>query len=82
MHDAQLDAIYIFTDNKCRHKELVKEWFKVIIIHTEIASLCKELQKTSKQCDQDSKWISYVPHNHNTFNQNLNQWYASPILLV
>jgi tetratricopeptide (TPR) repeat protein len=74
IHDmAQLDAIYIFCENKSRHENWTKEWIKIKGIHTDIKSICQALQQAAKQCNQDSIAVSFVPANEGDSSQNLNQ---------
>jgi tetratricopeptide (TPR) repeat protein len=73
---SQLDAIYIFCDNKARHEEWAKEWSKIKGVHRQITSIFEALQKAVKQCNQDSIPLSFVSST-NTAGQNLDELESS-----
>jgi hypothetical protein len=51
---SQLDAIDIFCRNKVGYEKWAKEWVKMKVLHTEITPICKFLQQSMKQCNQNS----------------------------
>jgi tetratricopeptide (TPR) repeat protein len=69
----QLDAVYIFCNNKSGHEQWAKTWMKVKGIHTEIASICESLNQAVKQFNQDSIAVSFVSVSEDASNQNLNE---------
>jgi len=74
IHDLpQLDAIYIFCENKSRHEQWIKEWVKIKAIHIDIKPICQALQQAAKQCDQDSITVTFVSTNEGASSENLNQ---------
>jgi tetratricopeptide (TPR) repeat protein len=78
MHDIpQLDAIYIFGENKSRHEEWTKKWSKIKGVHTDIKPLCESLQLAAKRCNEDSIAVSFMPIHEGASGQNLNQLEAS-----
>jgi hypothetical protein len=68
-----LDSIYLFYGNKCSYEQSTKEYAKIKGVHTEIKPICEPLQLTTKQCNQDSIAMSFVPVNENASSQNLEQ---------
>ena len=56
----QVDAIFIFCEDKSRHEEWVKEWSKVKGVHTQIKPICAALELAVKQCNQDSTPLSFA----------------------
>jgi tetratricopeptide (TPR) repeat protein len=78
MHDiSQLDAIYIFCDNKYPHEEWTKKWAKIKGVHTEVTSICQALQLAAKRCNENSIAVSFMPVGEGASGQNLNQLEAS-----
>ncbi|CAF2995214.1 unnamed protein product [Rotaria sp. Silwood2] len=74
IHDVpQLDAVYIFNDNKHQNEKWTKEWAKIKGVHTEITPICEALQLVSKQCGQDCIPLSFFTIEEVASNQNLNQ---------
>jgi tetratricopeptide (TPR) repeat protein len=68
-----LNAIYILCNNKVIHEEWIKQWPKIKSVHTDITSIYQVLQKDTKQCDQNSVSISFIPATNGVINQNLDQ---------
>lgn len=68
-----LDSIYIFSDRKNIDEEWIKKWPKIKSTHPDITSICETLQQATKQCDQNLIPISFIPTNHGTINENLDQ---------
>jgi tetratricopeptide (TPR) repeat protein len=73
----QLDAIYIFCENKSRHEHWTKQWTKIKGIYTDIKSICQELQQAVKQCNHDSIAVSFVTVSEATSSGNLDQLESS-----
>jgi hypothetical protein len=74
IHDMpQVDAIYIFCNNKSRHEEWTKKWAKIKGVYTEIKSICQALQLAAKQCNEDSIAISVMSVDEGASSQNLDQ---------
>ncbi|CAF1191750.1 unnamed protein product [Adineta steineri] len=74
IHDmSQLDAIYIFCNNKTRHQEWAQNWTKIKGIHTNINDICQALQLDVKQCNHDLIAVSFVPVNKMSSTADLNQ---------
>ncbi|CAF3600113.1 unnamed protein product [Adineta steineri] len=69
----QLDAIYIFADNRSRYQEWTQNWTKIKGVHTNIKYICEALQSAVKQCDQDSIAISFHSVDEMASLENLNQ---------
>ncbi|CAF0954952.1 unnamed protein product [Adineta steineri] len=69
----QLDAIYIFADNRSRYQEWTQNWTKIKGVHTDIKDICEALQSAVKQCDQDSIAISFHSVDEMASLENLNQ---------
>jgi hypothetical protein len=69
----QLDAIYIFCDNKSGHEQWTKKWSKIKSVHTKIDSICEALQLAVKQSNQDTIPTSFDTVSELASNQNLNQ---------
>jgi tetratricopeptide (TPR) repeat protein len=73
---SQVECIYIFCQDKSKYEQCFQQqWQKLKGIFTEISSICKILQQTIQQFDQDSISISFLPTRDeiDTSNQNLNQ---------
>jgi tetratricopeptide (TPR) repeat protein len=74
IHDIpQLDAIYIFCDNKSAHEQWTTEWIKIKGVYTDIKPICGALQLAAKQYNQDSIAMSFISVSEETSNQNLDQ---------
>ncbi|CAF0812096.1 unnamed protein product [Adineta steineri] len=74
IHDIpQLDAIYIFCDNKSRDEGWTQHWTKIKGVHTNIKEICQALQVAVKQCDQDSTAVSFLTVHEMASTDNLNQ---------
>lgn len=74
IHDIpQLDAIYVFCDNKVGHEQWAKEWAKVKGIHTETKSICESLQQAVQQFNRDSIALSFVTMDEQSSDQNLDR---------
>ncbi|CAF1107363.1 unnamed protein product [Adineta steineri] len=74
IHDIpQLDAIYIFCDNKSGHEEWTQNWKKIKGVHANIKEICQALQLAVKQCDQDTIAVSFLTINDMASPDNLNQ---------
>jgi hypothetical protein len=74
---SQVDAIYIFCDNKTQHEQWVKNWSKIKGVYTEIKPLCEALQLAAKQCNEDSIVVSFVSVDNMDSSDNLNQLESS-----
>lgn len=62
IHDlTQLDTIFIFCRNKDWHKLWAKDWSKIEGVHSSIHSICKQLTKLTRDCDQNAMPMSFVP---------------------
>ena len=59
----QVDTIYIFCDNRERHKPWTVEWSKVKDVYTRIKDIREALQHSVKQCNQESTPMSFVSSN-------------------
>ena len=57
----QVDTIYIFCDNRERHKPWTEQWSKVKDVYTQIEAIREALQQSVKQCNQESTPMSFVP---------------------
>ena len=66
----QVDEIYIFCRHKSRHNDWAQDYPKIKGIHTQIESICKELQSAVKQCNQDSTSISFIHSDASSTNLN------------
>jgi tetratricopeptide (TPR) repeat protein len=54
IHDiSQLYCIYILCDDSCKHEIWMNEWTKLNGVFTQIESICKSLERNTKQCDHD-----------------------------
>ena len=74
IHDIpQLDAVYIFGNNKSSHEQWAKTWVKVKGIHTEITPICKSFQQTTKKINQGSIAMSFIKLEEAASRQNLDQ---------
>lgn len=74
IHDIpQLDAIYLFGDNKSERDEWIKQWSKVSGIYKDMKCICEALSKVAMQCNQDSIAVSFVTINEEAISENLNQ---------
>jgi tetratricopeptide (TPR) repeat protein len=74
IHDIpQLDAIYIFCDNKPEHEQWPNEYIKIKGAYTDIKPICQALQQAVKQCNQNSIAMSFVTVGEETSSQNLDQ---------
>jgi tetratricopeptide (TPR) repeat protein len=74
VHDIpQLDAVYIFCNNKSNHEKWSKTWVKVKGVHTDITPILESLQQSVKQFNQDSIAVSFLPLSDGTTKQNLDQ---------
>ncbi|CAF1187052.1 unnamed protein product [Adineta steineri] len=69
----QLDAIYIFCDDKSTHEEWTQNWTKIKGVHTNIKEICQALHFAVKQCDQDTIAVSFLTVNEMASTENLNQ---------
>jgi len=69
----QVDSIFIFCDNKKRHKQWVKDWTKIKGVFTEISSICEALKQMVQQCEQNAISISFMSTRGNVFKKNLGQ---------
>ncbi|CAF1069094.1 unnamed protein product [Adineta steineri] len=69
----QLDAIYIFCDDKSTHEEWTQNWTKIKGVHTNIKEICQSLRMAVKQCDQDTIAVSFLTVNEMASTENLNQ---------
>ena len=68
----RVDSIYIYCADTRRHEGWTQSWSKVKGVFDEINSLCAELQRAVKRCEQDSVQISFVVFNE-TAGQSLDQ---------
>jgi tetratricopeptide (TPR) repeat protein len=69
----QLDAIYIFCENKFQLEQWAKEWTKVKGVHTDLMLICQSLQHAVRQANQDSIVVRFGTVNENASRQNLDQ---------
>ena len=74
IHDlAQVDTIYIHCSNNDYHEQWIKNWSKIKGVFTEITPICEALEKTVRQCEQDSIPISFVSTNGDISKKKLDQ---------
>ena len=57
---AKLETIYVFCNERSRYKLWAKKWFKIKGVCNTITSICQDLQKSVKQCNQDSTPFSFI----------------------
>ncbi|CAF3702177.1 unnamed protein product [Adineta steineri] len=69
----QLDNVYVFSNIKSLHEELIKKCHKIKSVHTNIDDLCQELQLGIKQYHQDSIAISLITATEMALTDNLNR---------
>ncbi|CAF1024710.1 unnamed protein product [Adineta steineri] len=69
----QLDNVYVFSNIKSLHEELIKKCQKIKSVHTNIDDLCQELQLGIKQYHQDSIAISLITATEMALTDNLNR---------
>ncbi|CAF1185774.1 unnamed protein product [Adineta steineri] len=69
----QLDAIYIFCNNKSGHEGWTQNWTKIKGVHTNIKEICQALQLAVQQCNQDSIAVSFLTVNETGSTDDLNQ---------
>jgi hypothetical protein len=58
---SQVDSIFIFCDNRKRHKQWVKEWPKIKGVFTEISPICTALKEAAQQCEHNASGMSFMP---------------------
>ncbi|CAF3636412.1 unnamed protein product, partial [Rotaria socialis] len=58
---AQVDTIFVYTENEDLHKVWAKDWSKVEGVHGTIEPKSKQLAKATRACDHDSIPMSFVP---------------------
>ena len=74
IHDmTQVDAIYIFCDNKSKNEEWIEQWIKIKGVYTNIGDICEALQMDVEQCNQNSISASFVNLNERPTDENLDQ---------
>ena len=69
----QVDTIYIFCGDRARHKAWSEQWSKIKDVYTRVEPICEALQKSAKQCNEDSTPMSFVPRATNDSTPNLNE---------
>jgi len=60
---SQITRIYIFCQNKILHDQWTQQWNKINGVFTDIKTICKQLKKDVKHCDQNSISISFIKTN-------------------
>ena len=74
VHDmAQINTIYIFSENKAQHEQWAQQWPKVKGVFTDVKSICEALKKGVQECDQNNIPMSFVAVDDDGSNKNLEQ---------
>ncbi len=56
----QVNSIYVLRKDNAEDEHVMKQWFMVKGIFTEITLICETLRQTTHRCEQNSISISYV----------------------
>ena len=62
IHDApQLDSVYVFSTNYSKYEQWMSKWKKIVDVFLNISSICDQLQRKIKHCEQDLIPTNIIP---------------------
>lgn len=73
IHDlSQIEAIYIFCQDKMLCEKWAKKWSKIKGVFTNIQPICEAISRAAIDCDQNTISMGFIPASENTAKKNLN----------